>query len=128
MHSSIVFSSLSHYNDFFVAALRIMASKVVVKVPYVNTLDALAKQRYLDKIRRVDNVDPYSLLNSAWTQKGSCFPAVSYPDIVNYLIFNKSCYTMEDMKAWKSLEAYNQLTSGWISDVAFVLSLILLNE
>ena len=25
---------------------------------------------------------------------------------------------MEDMKAWKSLEAYNQLTSGWFSDVA----------
>ena len=25
---------------------------------------------------------------------------------------------MDDMKACKSLEAYNQLTSGWISDVA----------
>ena len=25
---------------------------------------------------------------------------------------------MEDMKAWKSLEAYNHLASGWISDVA----------
>ena len=25
---------------------------------------------------------------------------------------------MEDMKTWKSLEAYNQLMSGWISDVA----------
>ena len=25
---------------------------------------------------------------------------------------------MLEMKAWKSLDAYNQLTSGWISDVA----------
>lgn len=94
-----------------------MASKTV-KVPYVDTLDVLTKQRYLDKLRIVDSVDPYSLPNSAWSKKEACFPAVSYPDIVNYLIFNKSFYTMEDMKAWKSLEAYNQLTSGWISDVA----------
>ena len=42
---------------------------------------------------------------------------MSYTDIVNDLIFTKSFYTMENMKAWKSLEAYNQLTSGWISDV-----------
>ena len=25
---------------------------------------------------------------------------------------------MLEMKVWKSLDAYNQLTSGWISDVA----------
>ena len=25
---------------------------------------------------------------------------------------------MEDMKAWKSLEAYSHMTSGWISNVA----------
>ena len=94
-----------------------MASKAVVKVTYIDTLDALTKQRYLAKIQIVDGVDPYSLPNSAWSKEEACFPAVSYPDIVKYLIFNKSFYTMEDMKAWKSLEAYNQLTSGWISDV-----------
>ena len=94
-----------------------MASKAVVKVPYIDTLDVLSKQRYLAKIQIVDGVDPYSLPNSAWSKEEACFPAVLYPDIVNYVIFNKSFYTIEDMKAWKSLETYNQLTSGWISDV-----------
>ena len=51
-------------------------------------------------------------------QELSKFPSSVQPDLVNYLIFTKSFYTMEDRKAWKSLEAYNQLTSGWISDVA----------
>ena len=51
-------------------------------------------------------------------QELSKFPSGVQPDLVNYLIFTKSFYTMEDVKAWKSLEAYNQLTSGWISDVA----------
>ena len=37
-----------------------MASKAVVKVSYVDTLDVLTKESYLDKIRIVDSVDPYS--------------------------------------------------------------------
>ena len=79
---------------------------------YVDTLDGLSRQRYLDKLRVIDGVEPYSLPSSSWTKDEASFPAVSYPDIVNYLIFGKSFYSMDDMKAWKSLEAYNQLTSG----------------
>ena len=77
----------------------------------------LTKESYLDKIRIVDSVDPYSLPNSAWSKKEACFPAVSYPDIVNDLIFNKLFYTVENIKAWNMLETYNQLTSGSVSDV-----------
>ena len=66
----------------------------------------------------IDGVDPYTLPSGSWTKDEASFPAVSYPDSVNYLIFGKSFYSMEDMKAWKSLEAYNQLTSGWICDLS----------
>ena len=38
--------------------------------------------------------------------------------MVNYLKFTKRFYTMGDVKAWKSLDAYNQLTSDWSSHVA----------
>ena len=102
-----------------------MATKAgpkMAKQPYVDTLvlDVLSRQRYLEKLRIV-GVDPHALPNPAWSKNEASFPAVSYADIVNYLIFTKSFYIMEDMKAWKSLEAYNQLTSGWISDVAVFL-------
>ena len=63
----------------------------------------------------IDGVDPYTLPSGSWTKDETSFPAVSYSDIVNYLIFGKSFYSM---KAWKSLEAYNQLTSGWICDLS----------
>ena len=85
---------------------------VVPKQQYVDTLDGLSRQRYLDKLRVIDGVDPYTLLSGSWTKDEASFPAVSYPNIVNYLIFGKSFYSMDDMNAWKSLEAYNQLTSG----------------
>lgn len=44
-------------------------------------------------------------------------PAVSCPDIVNYLLFTPSPYTLEDMKSYKSLQAYNQVVEGWVHNV-----------
>ncbi|KAK4875859.1 hypothetical protein RN001_012281 [Aquatica leii] len=37
-----------------------------------------------------------------------------YPGIVNYLLFNKSAYTQQEMKVYKALEAYKQATCGWV--------------
>ena len=34
-------------------------------------------------------------------------------------MFTKNIYTLEELKALKTLDANNQLMSGWISDVAF---------
>ena len=48
---------------------------------------------------------------------GENFPAVTYPDIVNYLIFGSSPFTANQLKAYKSLEAYNQAIEGWVRDV-----------
>ena len=52
--------SIMHVSGFIVITPRSMASKAVVKVPYIDTLDVLTKQRYLAKIQIVDGVDPYS--------------------------------------------------------------------
>ena len=45
------------------------------------------------------------------------FPSISYPDIVNYLVFRPGPYSADDMKAYKSLETYNQVIKGWVRDV-----------
>ena len=44
-------------------------------------------------------------------------PSITYPDIVNYLVFNPSPFTAQHMKAFKSLEADNYLSSGWMKDI-----------
>lgn len=48
------------------------------------------------------------------------FPRETYPDIVNYLVFNPNPFTMEDMRAYKSLEAYNQFVCRWVRDVGVI--------
>ena len=52
----------------------------------------------------------------------AAFPKVTYPDIVNYLVFGPSPFTMEDMRAYKSLEAYNQFVCGWVRDLGVILA------
>ena len=42
---------------------------------------------------------------------------MTYPDIVNYLIFSPSPYSSDDLKCYKSLDVYNQFQEGWVSDV-----------
>ena len=45
------------------------------------------------------------------------FPAVTYPDIVNYLIFRSSPFTANKLKSYKSLEAYNQVIEGRVQNL-----------
>ncbi len=43
-------------------------------------------------------------------------PTVEAVDITNYLVLQTSYYTRQQMKAYKSLEAYNFFVSRWVSD------------
>ena len=43
---------------------------------------------------------------------------ITYPDIVAYLLFAKSAYTNEELRNYKSLEAYNQFVCGWVRDIS----------
>ena len=75
------------------------------------------KDRYFHKINLIQ-VDPYLDLNcSERSTNVEDFPKVLYPDIVNYLVYKKSAYTLKELKAYKSLEAYNQAACGWVRKV-----------
>lgn len=84
---------------------------------YYKTLDPPTQKRNREKILLIENIDPYEVEEDKYSDDISELPNTSYPDIVNYLVFSPSPYTADDMKAYKSLEAYNQVLEGWVRDV-----------
>ena len=61
--------------------------------------------------------DPYQIKKEELSSDISKFSPVTYPDIVNYFLFSLSPLTKEELKAYKSLDSYNQFVSGWVKEV-----------
>ena len=81
------------------------------------TLDVISKQRYIDKLALIGNQDPYTIEKQRWSLDIEKWAAVTYPDIVNFLLYTTSSYTLDELKSYKGLDAYNQFISGWVRDV-----------
>ena len=76
------------------------------KSKYFQCLSNESKKRYIAKISRIENVDPNTLKKEN-LNFDTCFSKISYPDIVNYLLFPPSPVTAEELKCYKSMEVYN---------------------
>ncbi|KAJ8031893.1 hypothetical protein HOLleu_25248 [Holothuria leucospilota] len=87
------------------------------KSKYFEGLDEGSKARYQSKINHIGNVDPYTIARKDWSADPKILPAISYPDIVNYVLFSPCPYRLEDMRSYIGLEAYNQFVSGWVREV-----------
>ena len=96
------------------ASANNMSSRAPVFSEYYNSLTGPEKVRYKEKIDMC-GFDPYSLKNADFSEDPAQLPAVEYPDIVNYLVLQTSWATKQQMKAYKSLEAYNFFVSGWVN-------------
>ena len=81
---------------------------------YANTPDPLVKKRYMQKIACI-GVDPFLILYQNYDAE--CLPPIESIDLVLYLVLETSYYTKEQFKAFKSLQAYNQLVSGFVQSV-----------
>ena len=42
-------------------------------------------------------------------------------DIVNYLVYSLSHYTMDERRSFKSLDAYNYFVNGWLHSAKWLL-------
>ncbi|KAH7970438.1 hypothetical protein HPB49_006876 [Dermacentor silvarum] len=64
-------------------------------------------------------MDPYTLrLGVDTTIDMSVIPEVTHGNIVNYLVYSSSLVTLEEIKAFKSMEAHNYFTSGWVRSLS----------
>ena len=81
---------------------------------YAEKLDGNVKKRYVEKISEV-GVDP--LLIPDHKLDPECLPPIEASDLLSYLVLDTSYYTNKQFKAFRSLQAYNQMVSGLISSV-----------
>lgn len=88
---------------------------------YKESLEPVVRQRYDEKIKEIDDIDPYSVPSSIWERHAEVkWPQVTDVDIYDYLVTRTSSYTYQQMKAYKSLEAYNYFISGFVLDMGLM--------
>ena len=83
------------------------------------SLDPPSRKRYMKKISVIGRTESekFAIKSENFDRNIENFPAVTYQVIVNYLIFASSPFTTSQLKAYKSLEAYNQVIERWVRDV-----------
>ena len=84
---------------------------------YIDHLDAETRKCYIEKLNVVGGVDPYTVDKHDWRDDVDLFPAVTYVDLLIYLMHNPSLYTFESFRAYKSLEAFNYFLSGRVKEL-----------
>ena len=72
------------------------------------------EKRYSEKISCV-GMDP--VLIPEKTYDPECLAPVESMDLLSYLVLKTSYYSKDQFKAFRSLQAYNQLVSGFVSSV-----------
>ena len=83
---------------------------------YVRSLPTDVQTRYLAKTAAL-NCDPYCVREVQFSSDATTWPPVEHVDVINYLIFTPSAYTSDQLKKYKSLEAYKFFQDGWIKKI-----------
>ena len=70
------------------------------------------KKRYLEKISCV-GIDPVLIQDKTWDPE--CLSLVESIDLLSFLVLDTSYHSKDQFKAYRSLEAHNQLVSGFLN-------------
>ena len=76
---------------------------------YTKKLEPLVRQRYLEKNSAV-GIDPVLIEIENFNQTATT-------DLLSYLVLETSFYTQQQFKAFRSLEACNQMVTGFIKSI-----------
>ena len=87
---------------------------VPVLSKYAASLKDDVKQRYSEKIAKI-GIDPVIIPEEELDP--DCLPPIEQSDLFSFLVLETSYYTNEQFKNYKSLEAYNQVVSGFVASV-----------
>ena len=80
---------------------------------YLTTVeDHSWKERYLEKLRILQGVDPYKISNSKWIDDVNLWPGVTYIHIGVYLLLDPSPFSSEELLNYNTLASYVNFISG----------------
>ena len=94
-----------------------LGKAILVLSDYMKGLGTRVNERYLAKIF-VIVVDLASIPKEQFN--GECLPPIEVSDLLGYLVLEMSRaihYTRKEFKAYKSLNTYNQMVSGFVQSV-----------
>ncbi len=75
------------------------------------------KEKYIRKLKTFNITDPYSVPQVCFNplnKDSSSLPDTGYYDVYNYLVRGSSFYSENELKAYKSLDAYRYFESGYV--------------
>lgn len=81
---------------------------------FAKSLESQVKTRYIQKMFLL-GVDPVSIPTEQFDPE--CLPRIEATDLLGYLVLETSQYTKRQFKAYKSLEAFNQMVWGFVTSV-----------
>ena len=90
------------------------ANGTKVRSAYFKGLDMKFQHWYVGKI------DPYLLKKKDFSYSLEALPSIEFPDVCNYILLETSFYTNKQMKAYKSLEAFNYFVCGWVEELGVI--------
>ncbi|XP_051999340.1 uncharacterized protein LOC127655511 [Xyrauchen texanus] len=91
--------------------------ETVAESPYCTNFEPVSRNRYKELVNAYVGRDPFLMKMSEFSVELEDLPTVEAVDITNYLVLQTSYYTRQQMKAYKSLEAYNFFVSGWVHNL-----------
>ena len=94
--------------------LNNLSRSIRVLSEYSKALEIHLKRRYLQKIS-ILGVDLAIIPSEEFDPE--CLPPIEAMYLLGYLVLETSYYTKQQFTAFKSLEAYNQMVSGFITSV-----------
>lgn len=77
---------------------------------YARCLSVKEKNRYVQKLNNLNGVDPYTMSASDFNLCLDDVPTITMNTILNFFIFGISKITHNEIRAFKSLEAFIQFS------------------
>jgi hypothetical protein len=108
--------SVDHLLTFYRFSSFSSRVNMATKGTYYESLQGDVRKRY-DEKTSVVNGDPYMMAKGEFSKDRREWPEVTNMDIIQFLVYKESAYSQDQLKSYKSLDAYRFFQDGWVQEI-----------